>query len=59
MRVTEYVLASQDDPPPVQMVLWFEVLVPFTKDLAEMLWCYLQSITYFIVQPEDAPVQYR
>lgn len=37
MRVTEYVLASQDDHPPVQRVLLLEVLVPFSKDLAEML----------------------
>lgn len=52
-------MASQDDHPPVQMVLLFEVLVPSTKDLAEMLWYYLQSITYFFVEPRDAPVQYR
>lgn len=37
----------QDDRPPVQVILLFEILVPFTKDLAEMLWCYLQSIRYW------------
>lgn len=30
-------MPSQDDHPPAQMVLLFEILVPFTKDLAEMV----------------------
>ncbi|KAJ7418229.1 Mitogen-activated protein kinase 14 [Pitangus sulphuratus] len=45
-RVTEYVMASQDDCPPLQMVLLFEVLVPFTRNLAEMARNYIQSLSY-------------
>jgi len=45
---------AEDDHPPVQMVPLFEILVPFTKDLVEMVWCYLQSIRYLFIWHRDA-----